>query len=172
MCTGQAPSSVSDALAAVRAGLAYLNTVDAGKLPGPVQAKCLRELARTDAAATAAHARLLGAFSASAAHEDDGQGSARTWLRWQTQITGGAADGAVGWMRRLAAHPALADALAEGCISPSWARAIAARTDQLPGEHRADAARILLAAAAGGATLADLGGLAEEMRARTRHPRR
>ena len=133
MCsTGQAPASVTEALAAVRAGLAYLNGVAAADLPGSVQAQCLRELARAESAQTAAHARLLGAFRASSAYEDDGQGSARTWLRWQTQITTGAADGAVGWMRRLAAHPALAQALAGGLVSPSYARAIAAWTGQIP----------------------------------------
>ena len=171
MCsTGQQPSNVTGALAAVRAGLAYLNRVQAADLPGPVQAECLRELARAESAQTAAHARVLSAFRASSAYEADGQGSARMWLRWQTQITTGAADGAVGWMRRLAAHPALAAALAEASISPSYARAIAGWTDLLPEEHRAGADEILLAAAAGGASLADLAGLAEEMRARTAAP--
>ena len=171
MCsTGQQPSNVTEALAAVRAGLAYLNGMDAAGLPGPVQAECLRGLARAESAQTAAQARVLSAFRASSAYEDDGQGSARMWLRWQTQITGGAADGAVGWMRRLAAHPALAAALAEESISPSWARAIAAWTDLLPEAHRSGADEILLAAAAGGASLADLAGLAEEMRSRTAAP--
>jgi hypothetical protein len=171
MCsTGQQPSNVTEALAAVRAGLAYLNGMDAADLPGVVQAECLRELARAESAQTAAHARVLSAFRASSAYEDDGQGSARMWLRWQTQITRSAADGAVGWMRRLAAHPALARALAGGTISPSYARAIAAWTDQLPEAHRSGADEILLAAAAGGASLADLAGLAEEMRARTATP--
>ena len=171
MCaTGQTPASMSEALAAVRAGLAYLNGMDAAGLPGPVQAQCLRELARAESAQTAAHARVLSAFRASSAYEDDGQGSARTWLRWQTQITNGAADGAVGWMRRLAAHPALAAALAGGTVSPSWARAITGWTDLLPEGHRAGADEILLAAAAGGASLADLAGLAGEMRSRTAVP--
>jgi Domain of unknown function (DUF222)/HNH endonuclease len=171
MCTtGQQPSSVGEALDAVRAGLAYLNQIDAAGLPGPVQAGCLRHLAQAESAYTEAHARMLAAFNTGAVHEDDGQGSARTWLRWQTQITTGAATGAVGWMRRLAAHPALAQALADGSVSPSWARAIAAWTDQLPEDHRAAADGILLDAAAGGAGLADLAGLAGEMRARTATP--
>ncbi len=55
---------------------------------------------------------MLAAFAASGAHEDDGQQTARAWLKWQTQISMGAAAGAVGWMRRLAAHPAVAAALA------------------------------------------------------------
>src|SRR4029077_15257542 len=97
MCsTGQQPSNVTEALAAVRAGLAYLNGMDAADLPGPVQAECLRGLARAELAQTAAHARVLPAFRAGSACEADGQGSARMWLRWQTQITGGAADGAGG----------------------------------------------------------------------------
>ena len=112
MCvTGQQPSSVTEALGALRDSLAYLNQVAAADLPGPVQAECLRELGRAESAQTAAQARLLAAFSAGSAYEDDGQGSARMWLRWQTQISRAAADGAVGWMRRLAAHPALAAAL-------------------------------------------------------------
>jgi hypothetical protein len=167
VCTSQLPASAEEALAAVRAGLAYLNGMDAADLPGSVQAECLRGLARAESAQTAAQARVLSAFRASSAYEADGQGSARMWLRWQTQITGGAADGAVGWMRRLAAHPALARALAGGTVSPSYARAIAAWTDLLPEARRPGADEILLAAAAGGASLADLAGLAEEMRSRT-----
>ena len=170
MCEGQAPSSVAEALAAVRAGLAYLNQVPAAELPGAVQADCLRELARAESAYLAAHARMLGAFAASGAHEDDGQQSERAWLKWQTQITKGAAAGAVGWMKRLAAHPAVHTALAEGAISPSWARHICTWTDQLPAEGREDADQILLAAAAGGAVLPDLAALAEEMRRRTAAP--
>ncbi len=167
MCEGQSPSSVAEALAAVRAGLAYLNQVPAAELPGVVQAGCLRELARAESAYTAAHARMLGAFAASGAHEDDGQQSEQAWLKWQTQITRGAAAGAVGWMNRLAAHPAVRAALAKGAVSPSWARHICTWTDQLPGDGRDDADQILLAAAAGGAVLPDLAALAEEMRRRT-----
>jgi hypothetical protein len=38
-------------------------------------------------------------------------------VKWQTRITGGAASRAIGWMELLAAHPALADALA-GAVDP------------------------------------------------------
>jgi hypothetical protein len=148
VCTSQPLASAGEALAAVRAGLAYLNGMDAADLPGPVQADCLRELAKAEAAHTAAHARVLAAFTASGGHEDDGQHTARAWLKWQTQISSGAAAGAVGWTRRLAAHPAISQALAEGAISPSWARAIAGWTDLLPGGRRASADEILLAAGA------------------------
>jgi hypothetical protein len=152
-----APSTVREALDAVRGGLAFLNQVPAADLPGVVQADCLRALARAESAYTAAHARMLGAFSASGAHEDDGQQSERAWLKWQTQVTKGAAAGAVGWMKRLAAHPAVSAALAEGAVSPSWARHICAWTDLLPEDRRDDADAILLAAAAGGGGAAGSG---------------
>ena len=96
MCAGRSSGSVAEALAAVRDGLAFLNQVDAADLPAAVQAECLRGLARAESAHTAAHARLLGAFSASGGHEDDGQQTVRAWLKWQTQVTAGAAAGAVG----------------------------------------------------------------------------
>ena len=144
-----APSTVAEALAALRASLAFLNQVAAADLPGAVQADCLRELAKAESGYTAAHARMLGAFAASGAHEDDGQQSERAWLKWQTQITKGAAAGAVGWMKRLAAHPAVPAALANGAVSPSWARHICTWTDELPEDGRDDADQILLAAAAG-----------------------
>jgi len=170
MCEGQGPSSVAEALAAVQSGLAYLNQVPAADLPGAVQAGCLRELAKAESAYTAAHARMLGAFAASGAHEDDGQRTERAWLKWQTQITKGAAAGAVGWMKRLAVHPAVRTALVEGAVSPSWARHICLWTDQLPEDGRDEADQILLAAAAGGAVLPDLAALAAEMRRRTAVP--
>ena len=74
------------------------------------------------------------------------------------------------WARRLAAHPAVGGALAAGGISASWAREICAWTGQLPADKRPDADAILLAAAAGGADLADLAGLAGEMQRRCAGP--
>ena len=44
----------------------------------------------------------------------------------------GAAAGAVGWVRRLAAHPVIGAALAAGDLSESWARQICTWTDRLP----------------------------------------
>ncbi len=61
-------------------------------------------------------------------------------------------------------------ALADGAISPSWARHICTWTDQFPVDGRDDADEILLAAAAGGGVLPDLAALAEEMRRRTATP--
>ena len=67
------------------------------------------------------------------------------------------------WATRLQAHPVMATALAHGEITASWARQICQWTDQLPGDHRAAADQILVAAATAGATLRDLAGLAREM---------
>src|SRR5450432_2109999 len=167
MCTpGQqsAPASAADAVAMAQAGLAWLADSDPSALTAAEQADCLRELERAESLHLAARASVLTAFATAGGFEDDGHGSARTWLKWQTQISGGAAASAIGWMRRLAAHPAVRDALAAATISASWSRHICDWTDLLPEAARADADVILLGAAVGGADLADLAGLAEEMR--------
>ena len=163
------PSTAADAVAMAHAGLAALATVDAAALTAAEQGDCLRALEQAEAMHTAARAKVLAAFYAGGGYEDDGHGSAKMWLRWQTRITKAAAASAMAWMRRLAAHPAVADALAAGGVSLSWARQVCTWTD-LPAECRADADAILLAAVGDGADLADLARLAEEMRRRTARP--
>jgi Domain of unknown function (DUF222)/HNH endonuclease len=158
------------ALAAAAAGLAFVANADAASLPAGELAGCLRALEALESGLTAARARVLAGFTAQAGYEADGHGTPGTWLAWQTGITRGAASGAVGWMRRLSAHPLVAAALAAGEISGSWARQVCDWSGLLPAGTRADADRILLAAAAGGAKLADLSGLAEEMFRRTTPP--
>ena len=164
------PVTAADATEMAQAGLAFLATADVTSLTSAEHAECLRALEQARSMHTAARAAVLRAFAASGGYEDDGQGSARSWLRWQTQISVGAAAAAMGWMRRLAAHRAVGDALAAGTVSESFARQICDWSDLLPEAHRADADAILLAAAAGGAELADLAALAEEMRKRTARP--
>jgi Domain of unknown function (DUF222)/HNH endonuclease len=164
------PSTPAAALAMLEAALDALNAADAGSLPGAVQADVLRALERAEAKHTAARAAVLAAFTAQRTFEHDGQGSARTWLKWQTRITGGAAAAAVSWARRLSAHPAIAQALAAGAVSASWARDLCAWTDLLPAGNRPAADDILLDAARRGAGLGDLAGLAHEMLARCAGP--
>jgi Domain of unknown function (DUF222) len=164
------PATVGQALSAISAGLSCLSAVDAASLTTAEQADCLRALEQATAMHTAARARVLAVFHAQSGYEDDGHGAARSWLKWQTRITGGAAAGAIGWMRRLSAHPAVGDALASAEISESWARQICEWTEKLPEDHRGAADAILLGAAAGGAGLADLAGLAEQIRERTARP--
>jgi hypothetical protein len=168
----QAPATAADAAAMARAGLAWLAGADAASLTTAEQADTLRALEQAASLHTAAQARVLHAFYVQDGCQDDGHGSARTWLRWQTRVTGGAAAGAIGWMRRLAAHPAVRDALARAEISESWARQICEWTDVLPAEHRDDADVILLGAAATGAELKDLDELAQEIRKATARPDR
>ncbi|HEY6276993.1 MAG TPA: DUF222 domain-containing protein [Streptosporangiaceae bacterium] len=163
MCDALEPVTVDGAVGMLDRALDTLNTTDTASLPASVQARLLRALERAEAKHTAARARVLTAFAAQSGYEDDGQGSARVWLKWQTRVTKGAAAGAVGWARRLADHPAVAEALAAGQVSASWARAICDWTDRLPAASRDDADAILLTAASGGAELADLSGLAEQM---------
>lgn len=166
------PASPVAALELAQACLGQLARADAASLPAAVQADLLRGLEQAESVQTAARAKVLGAFAAQQGFADDGAGSARSWLQWQARLTTGAASAAVKWMRRLSAHPAVAGALADGQVSPSWAQQICNWTDRLPEQHRADADAILLAAAAGGADLAGLSGLAEEMLRRTAPPDR
>jgi hypothetical protein len=171
MCTQTeppVPSSTAQALAMARAGLGYIASCDAASLGTPVLAEALIGLEQAEAQHTAARAKMLAAFSAQQGHHADGQYGPAAWLRAFTRITNGAATGAVKWARRLAAHPALADALAAGQLSVSWARALCEWTDQLPEDRRGDADAILLAAVLGGAGLADLAALAQQMIERSR----
>ena len=163
-----APSDPAQALAMVRAGLGYLSACDAASLGTAGLAGALVGLEQAEAQHTAARARMLAAFTAQQGHHADGQYGPASWLRAVTRVTNGAAAGAVRWARRLAAHPLIAAALAAGQLSSSWARALCAWTDQLPDDRRADADAILLAAAHGGAALADLAALAEQMIERSR----
>jgi uncharacterized protein DUF222/HNH endonuclease len=168
MCDGRQPADVPSALVMLDRALQALAAADAASLPTGLQAEALRALERAEARHTAARARMLAAFTAQDGYEDDGHGSARVWLSWQTRVTKAAAAGSVGWARRLAAHPVIARALAEGQLSVSWARAVCDWTDRLPDDNRDDADAILAAAATGGADLADLAGLAEQMYQRSR----
>jgi len=171
MCDGQGqPSSVTEALAMLDRALDHLNAADAASLPSAVQAETLRALERAEAKHTAARARILASFAGQAVYEADGHGSARAWLRWQTRVTAGAAAGAVGWVRRLAAHPVIGEALAAGEVSESWARQLCAWTDRLPLDKHSDADEILAAAARAGVDLAGLAGLAEEIYQRCARP--
>jgi len=155
-----------------RAGLSWLAAADATALTGVELGECLRGLERAEAVHTAARANVLGAFCSEGGFEDDGHGSAKMWLKWQTRITSGAAAGAMGWMRRLTRHPVIGQALAAGRVSVSWARQLCEWSDLLPEQHRADADAIFLDAAAAGVDLAGLGVLAEEMRRRLARPDR
>ena len=110
----------------VLAGLGWLARADAASMPARCRQSACGDWRRPLSVHAAARARVLAAFTAQGSYEDDGQGSPRTWLTWQTRITRPAASAArSASMRSLGEHPAIADALAGGAISVSWARQIA-----------------------------------------------
>jgi hypothetical protein len=103
-----APVSAADAVAMAHVGLAYLASADMASLPAAAQAECLRGLERAGSLHTAARAGALAAFISCGGCEDDGQGSARAWLRWQPRITRGGAGRGAGRVRqenRPGGHP-------------------------------------------------------------------
>src|SRR5580693_3024966 len=164
--------SVTEALAALQGSLAYLASAgaDAADLPAETVAGCLRVLSRAESMQVAARSRLLSAFTAQDGAAADGHPTTRSWLRWQTRVTGPAAGAETAWMKRLAAHRHVAAALAGGGISVSWALQVCEWTDQLVPELRDDADLVLLAALDGGADLADAAGLFREILERTAPP--
>jgi hypothetical protein len=164
------PSGAAEALAGLEASLGYLAGADIADWPAEALAGCLRALGRAESAHVAARSKALSAFNAQGGFEADGQATVRTWLRWQTQVTNTGAGAATGWMRRLAVHPGVLAALAAAQVTTSFARLICDASEMLVPELLDEADEILLAAAAGGATEADLVMLAQEMRERSAPP--
>ena len=139
-------------------------------LPTVTQARLLRELERAESKHTAARARILSVFNGQCGYRDDGHGGPHSWLAWQTRVSARAASGAMAWVRRLAAHPVVGDALAAGTVSASYARKICEWAGMLPVVFRDAGEQILVDAAAGGADLDELSGLAEDMFSRCARP--
>jgi hypothetical protein len=161
------PASASEAMEMVHAGLGYLAAADATAMAAETQARCLRMLEQAHSMGTAARTSILAAFTCGQGYSADADYSPRAWLIHRTQVTKGAAVAHTAWVRRAAAHPEIAAALAAGQISESFARTICQWTDKLPEDCREIADAILLAAAMGGADLRDLAGLAGEIYARS-----
>jgi hypothetical protein len=161
------PASASEAMDMVHAGLGYLAAADATAMAAQTQARCLQMLEQATAMGTAARTSILAAFTSGQGYSADADYSPRAWLIHKTKITKGAAVAHTAWVRRAAAHPQIAQALAAGEISESFARTICAWTGKLPVDCRPDADEILLLAAKSGADLRDLAGLAGEIYARS-----
>jgi hypothetical protein len=111
MCGSEPVTSSGQALLALDAGLSWLATADVVALTADEQAGCLRALERAGSRLTAVRAAMLSAFDTAGGYQADAARGPASWLRWQTRVTGGAATAAVGWMRRLRAHPAVARVL-------------------------------------------------------------
>jgi hypothetical protein len=152
--------SVSQALHAAETALDFLNSPAAADLPGEACGDALIALGRIQAKHAAAHAGFLRRFDAADAHDADGYGSSSAWLAARGQLAKKDARAAVREMRRHAERPLLAAALKAGEITQSWANQLADWTRKLPAEMRTETDRILLDAAAAGASLDDLATIA------------
>ncbi len=160
MADGRAPGSVTEALRMAGASLDYLNSPAARDLDGAACGEVLTALGEIQAKFTAAHMAFLRRFDALDAHDADGYATSSAWLAAMSKMSRKDARAAVRQMRQLGSHSDLADALAAGEISQSWASEIAEWTKKLPEEMRGETDRILLDAAAGGASLDDLATIA------------
>jgi len=164
MCTAdsQAFGSVAEALRMAHASLDYLNGRAADELDAASYGSVLKSLGGIQAKFTAAHASVLSRFDAADAHDSDGYGTSRSWLGAMAKMRRKDAAAAVRLMRALRRHRPLAEALAAGEITVSWAGQILDWIKDLPAQLRDDAeavaglVEILVRAAAAGASLEDL----------------
>ncbi|HVT66290.1 MAG TPA: DUF222 domain-containing protein [Trebonia sp.] len=156
-------TSFDNPATALRAANAALDCLNLAANAGPEAATCgevLLALGELQAKLTAAHAGWLRRFDAADAHDADGYGSSAAWLSARAGMPRKAARAAVSQMRKLSERPLLGQALASGEITDSLAFAIADWTCKLPQEMRAGTDRILLEAAAAGASVDDLATIA------------
>lgn len=162
MCTdGEAGcGSASDALRLAGAALDYLNSPAASELDPAAIGGVLTALGDLQGKLAAAHSSLLRRFDAANAHDADGYGSSSAWLAAKGRMTKRDARAAVRQMRQFGERPGLHDAVATGDLSWSWAEAIARWTRKLPDGMRDETDKILLNAAAAGASLEDLATIA------------
>ena len=162
------PGNPKEALRMLTSAMSYLSAADATQMAAETQAQCLQALERVNAMGTAARASILGAFTSGQGYSADADYSPRAWLINRTRITKGAAVAHTAWVRRAAAHPQVAEALAAGEMSESFARTLCQWTDKLPEDCRETADAILAGAAKTGMGLRDLAELAAEILARSR----
>ena len=167
MCTADdvhAPGAAFDgaagALRMAGAALDYLNFDSVADLDSAACGDLLIALGEIQAKLTAAHAGFLRRFDAASAHDADGYGSSSAWLAAKAGMSKKAAKTSVRQMRQLSGRPLLGTALAAGGITDSLAFTIADWTKKLPADMREETDRILLDAAAAGASLDDLATIA------------
>ena len=167
MGDGVSPASATEALRMLRSAMGYLSAADATAMGAETQAQCLQALERVMAMGTAARTSILAAFTSAQGYSADADYSPKAWLINKTRVTKAAAVSYTAWVQRAAAHPQVADTLAAGEMSESYARTICGWTDKLPEDCRPDADAILLTAAKAGMDLQDLTALAAEIYARS-----
>jgi hypothetical protein len=160
--------SVSDAMAAVHAGLQFLAAADTTRMSAQAQAEALQMMERANAIVTAARASVLSAFTSGQGYSADADYSPRAWLIHKTRVTKVVAVAHTAWAKRVETHPQVVAALAAEDLSESYGRTICQWTDKLPEDCRPAADAILLSAAKAGMDLRDLARLAAEMYERSR----
>jgi hypothetical protein len=156
---GFAFSGAPQALKMAGAAMDYVNTAVSG-LDGLACGELLVAMGEVQAKLTAAHAAVLRRFDAADAHDADGYGSSSSWLAAKAGMSKKGARAAVRQMRQLGARPLLGSALAAGDVTESLACTIADWTRKLPATMQDETDRILLQAAAAGASLDDLAAIA------------
>jgi hypothetical protein len=159
MCTNGdgMPGDVAEALRNISTALDHLNgPAGVAVLEAAGQGDVLAALAQVTAKIAAARATALSRFDAGRGHDADGYGSSASWLAARNRVTRKAAAADVRRMRQLRRHPRIAQALAAGEISESWAAEMAEWTRKLPAELREGVDKLLVETAAAGANLEDL----------------
>ncbi len=146
--------SVLEALRAGRAMVDYLNTPAAEELGGSARGEALIAIGGILSGLAAVQNGLLRRFDADGGHDADGYASTAAWLAYRTGLGRRDAKAAVRQMRLLGRHPLLDQAAAEGAVTVSRAREMAAWTGRIKDEDlQQDADQILLEAAKAGADL-------------------
>jgi hypothetical protein len=159
MCTADGEAfggSVAEALRVACAAADFLNSPAAADLDGTGCGDVLVALGELRSKLAAAQAGFLRRFDAADAHDADGYATSSAWLAAMAKLARSDAKAAVRRMRELTARPRLAGGLAAGDISESWVSQIARWTKGLPAELRDATDKILVDAAAAGASLDDL----------------
>ena len=175
MCTMTNPATAAEALAMLERGagmqesaLAFLAAQDEAGLPAGAAADQLRAMERHDAIEAAVRARLLQVFDAQDGHLADGQRTTRAWLVNSLRVTRGQAAEYRAVQALARSHRVLHAALAEGWVlTESEALQLARWTRAIPGQYRAEAEELLVAAARAGVDLRGLAAICAEIRART-----
>ena len=156
---GDVPGSVADALRTGDAFARYLNSPAAAGLDGAACGEVLIALGGIQAKLAAAYAASCDDSTRRTPRRRRVRSSS-AWLAAKAQLTKRDARAAVRQMRQFGERPHLADALATGEITGSWAFTIADWTRSCPADMRDETDRILLEAAAAGASLDDLATIA------------
>ncbi|MGH3171520.1 MAG: DUF222 domain-containing protein [Trebonia sp.] len=158
MCTGGdgIPGSAGEAVEMMDAALGFLGGAGGEAVEASALGELLTALAGIDAKHTAMRLRLIARFDANDGHDADGYQTTGSWLAGKTRATPRQARAEARQARQMAAHPGLLDAVSGGGVSASWAGTIAGWTAKLPSGDREEVERLLLEAAAAGASLDDL----------------